>query len=100
MLISTPIFHTSPNSHLSYNSTVSSFSYSGPRTSVRLAQRVDSFDLVLSFFVQSVEPLLGIRNKDKINLNIIGFTIIAYTAIQNVYTLYDHRIIIRIPLLV
>jgi len=56
MLISTPIFHTSPNSHLSYNSTVSSFSYSGPRTSVRLAQRVDSFDLVLSFFVQSVEP--------------------------------------------
>ncbi|KAF0747550.1 piggyBac transposable element-derived protein 3-like [Aphis craccivora] len=38
------------------NLDMSSFSYSGPRTSVRLAQRVDSFDLVLSFFVQSVEP--------------------------------------------
>lgn len=53
LLSSTPISHTSPNAHLSHNSTASSFE---PRKSVRLTQRVDSFDSVPSSFVQSVEP--------------------------------------------
>jgi hypothetical protein len=48
-----PISHISPNSHFSHNLTASS---SGSRKSVRLAERVDSFDSVPSSFVQSVEP--------------------------------------------
>ncbi|KAE9528741.1 hypothetical protein AGLY_012316 [Aphis glycines] len=43
ILLSTPISHTSPNSHLSHNSTASS---SGPRKSVRLAQRVDLYNKI------------------------------------------------------
>lgn len=53
ILSSTPISHTSLNTHLSNNTTAST---AGPRKSVRLAQRVDSFDSVPLSFVQSVEP--------------------------------------------
>lgn len=45
----TPIYHTSPNAHLSHSSTASS---SGPRKSVRLDERVESFFFLnaLGFF--------------------------------------------------